>query len=389
MGLTKEQRVLNIISGKDVDYLPSQITLADRTRDVELSKALGLAGAHELDDFLENHFYLTLTLQDKPLFYRDVVDTIDDLHKKGFANPDWKNNVVYDNWGMGIKVGAGSFFCSFHPLQGKTTEHIAKFMPKNLPRNSYMSANVEEAVKNWQAPDINMPGNFDEWISDLKNYSGQFIVWPSGYFGIYERAYAVMGWNEFMLNIASNPKVVEELLDKVTDYKVEHAKKMVEIGFKIAHHGDDLGTQCGGFFSKDMFRKYLYPRLKREWKVFTDAGLPIMLHTCGHVIDFLPDLIDIGLKILEPTQPCMDLEYLKKEYGKDLIFFGGIDTQQLPFITEKETREMTRKTIRILGKGGGYIIAPSQELMNDIPIENIKALVETIREEREKVLTLT
>ncbi|MCL4417491.1 MAG: hypothetical protein M1308_05535 [Actinobacteria bacterium] len=388
MKLNKEERVLRVINRQEVDYLPSQITLADRTRDEEISKALGLVSASELDDYLENHLYLTLTLQDKPLFFRDVKEVINDLHDKGFANPDWESNVVYDDWGMGIRVGAGSFFCSFHPLQGKTTEHIAKFMPADLSRNSYMSKDVEEAVKNYTIPDINMPGNFSDWERDLKEQSGKFLVWPSGYFGIYERAYAIMGWNEFMLNIAANPKVVEQLMDKVTDYKVEHAKKMVEMGFKIAHHGDDLGTQCGGFFSRDTFMKYIFPRLKREWKVFTDAGLPIMLHSCGNIVDYLPKLIDIGLKILEPVQPCMNLEFLKKEYGKDLIFFGGINTQVLPYISIEETKKLTRDTIRILGKGGGHIIAPSQELMNDIPIANIKALVETIREEREKVLQL-
>jgi len=388
MKLNKEERVLRVINRQEVDYLPSQINLADRTRDEEISKALGLAGAGDLDDYLENHLYLTLTLQDKPLFFRDVKDVINDLHYKGFANPDWENNVVYDNWGMGIKVGAGSFFCSFHPLQGKTTEHIAKFMPKNLSRDSYMSTDVEEAVRNYTAPDINMPGNFDDWEKDLREKAGKFFVWASGYFGIYERAYAIMGWNEFMLNIAANPKVVEDLMDKVTDYKVEHAKKMVEMGFKMGHHGDDLGTQCGGFFSRDTFMKYILPRLKRNWEVYTDAGLPIMLHSCGSIVDFLPELIDIGLTILEPVQPCMDLEFLKREYGKDLIFFGGINTQVLPYISAEETRKLTRDTIRTLGKGGGLIIAPSQELMNDIPIENIKALVETIREEREKVLEL-
>ncbi|MBN1298608.1 MAG: hypothetical protein JW997_02860 [Actinobacteria bacterium] len=388
MKLNKEERVLRLINRQEVDYLPSQITLADRTRDVEISKALGLSKPSELDDYLENHFYLTLTLEDKPLFFRDVVDVIEDLHKKGFANPDWENNVVYDNWGMGIRVGAGSFFCSFHPLQGKTTEHIAKFMPKELSRDSYMSKDLKEAVKYYTAPDINKPGNFSDWEKDLKEQSGHYLVWPSGYFGIYERSYAIMGWNEFMLNMAAEPQIVGKLMDKITDYKVEHAKKMVEMGFKIGHHGDDLGTQCGGFFSKETFTKVLYPRLKREWEVFTDAGLPMMLHCCGNLIEFIPQLIDIGLTVLEPVQPCMDLEFLKREYGKDLIFFGGINTQVLPYITPEETKKLTRDTIRILGKGGGHIIAPSQELMNDIPVENIRALVETIREERQRVLEL-
>ncbi len=388
MNLTKEERVLRVIERKEVDYLPSQITLADRTRDAEISKVLGLAGEHELDSYLENHLYLTLTLQDKPLFYRDVKDEINKLHESGYANPDWENNVVYDNWGMGIKVGVDSFFCSFHPLQGKTTEHIAKFMPEHLPREAYMTTDIVKAVKLWNPPDIDKQDNLSEWEKDLKEKSGEFLVWPSGYFGTYERAYAVMGWNEFMLNIAASPKVVEELLDKICDYKVEHAKRMVKTGFKIVHHGDDFGTQCTGFFSKDTFRKYILPKLKREWEVYNDANLPIILHSCGNITDFLPDLIDIGLKILEPVQPCMDLELLKREYGKDLIFFGGIDTQVLPYITPEETRILTRDTIRILGKGGGMIIAPSQELTNDVPIENIKALVETIREERETVLSL-
>ena len=388
MKLTKEERVMRVINRQEVDYLPSQINLADRTRDVEISKALELESPSELDNYLENHLYLVLSLQDKPLFFRDVREAMDDLEEKGFAKPDWENNVVYDNWGMGIKVGAGSFFCSFHPLQGKTTESIAKFMPDHLSRDSYMSTDIEKAVKNYTVPDINKPHNFTDWENALKEKPGGMLVWPSGYFGIYERAYAIMGWNEFMLNLASNPKVVEELMDKITEYKIEHAKKIVEMGFKIGHHGDDMGTQCTSFFSKETFRKSILPRLKRNWEVYTDAGLPIMLHCCGNMADFIPDLIDIGLSILEPVQPCMDLEFLKREYGKDIIFFGGIDTQVMPYITPEETKKMTRKAIRTLGKGGGLIIAPSQELMNDIPVENIKALVETIKEEREKVLDL-
>jgi uroporphyrinogen decarboxylase len=83
----------------------------------------------------------------------------------------------------------------------------------------------------------------------------------------------------------------------------------------------------------------------------------------------------------------MDHSFLKREYGKDLIFWGGIDTQNLlPFGSPEEVKLMAAETIRILGKGGGYIIAPSQEIMVDVPIENLKALVETINEEREKVI---
>lgn len=386
--LKKEERVLRVINRKEIDYLPSQIYFADRSRYEEISQALGLDSADQLDGYLENHFYLTLTLQDKPLLFRDIKEVINDLNKSGFAFPDWKNNIVYDVWGAGIKVGIGCFFVSFNPLQGKATENISKFMPPNVTKEALFAKDIETAVKKYIPPDPNMENNFSDWENDLKKFSGEFMVWPSGYGGVYERSYHIMSWEELMTNIALKPNVVEELMDKVTEYKVEIAKHMVKIGFKMAHSGDDFGTQVKGFFSESMFRKIILPRIKRQWDIFTDAGLPVMFHSCGDVTQYIPDLIDAGLTILEPCQPCMDLKYLKKEFGKDLIFYGGINTQTLPYLTEKETRDMVRDTIRTLGKGGGYIIAPAQEIMNDVPIPNVKAMLETIKEEREKVLEL-
>lgn len=386
--LTKEERVLRVIEGKDVDYLPSQITFSDRTRDKALSEALGLASAEELDGYLENHLCLTLALHDKPLFYRNDRAEMNRLKEMGFCGPDWDNKIVYDCWGIGIVVDSDGFFTNFSPLQGKATARHAEYMPSDVNRESLFQE-IEDAVKNYNAPNIEREGNFAEMEKDLAEQSGDFLVIPSGYFGIYERAYAIMGFEKFMTNLALKPKVVHELLDKITDYKVEMAKKVVQMGFKVAHHGDDFGTQDTTLFSKETFREFFLPRIKRYWQVFNDAGLPIMLHSCGCLTDFLGDLIDIGLRVLEPVQPCMDLEFLKREYGKDLVFWGGIETQNyLPFGTPEQVKENARKTIRTLGKGGGLIIAPSQEVMNDVPIENVKALVETIVEERQRVLEL-
>ncbi len=384
--LTKEERVLRVINRQDVDYLPSQISLTDRSKYKEISKRLNLSSEDELDNYLENHFHLSFTLQDKPVLFREVKEEMERLKKLGFCQPDWENNVVYDAWGFGVKVGTGTFFIEFHPLQGKTTEHIAKFMPPHIPREALFTKDLDRAIDLYNPPDINMPGNFSEWEYDTKHNIDNVMLWPVGYFGNYERTYGTMGFPEFMMGLAAYPETVEKLLNKVVDYKVEFAKKIVEYGFKMGHHGDDFGTQNGSLWSKTMFNRFILPGLKKVWKVFTDAGLPIMLHSCGKITEYLPDLINIGLTIFEPCQPCNDLKFLKKEFGKDLIFMGGIDTQILPFLTPEKTAEMTRETIRILGKGGGYIIAPSQEIMNDVPIENIVAMLETIKEEREKVL---
>ena len=385
MTMTKEERVLRVINRRDVDYLPSQITFSDRTRDAEISEALGL-GPGELDGYLENHIHLALSAHDKCLFYRNDREEMERLKAMGFCGADWAGRVVYDAWGMGIEVGSDGFFACFHPLSKTGTPEVAGHMPPDVNRE-VLFADVEDAVANYNVPDITRRGLFDEMKKDLDELSGEFLVMPSGYFGIYERGYGLMSFQQFMTNMALKPGVVHDLLDKITDYRVEYAKKVVEMGFKVAHHGDDLGTQTGTLFSKEMFREFVLPRLKRAWQPYNDAGIPIVLHSCGNLTELIPDMLEIGLRVLEPVQPCMDLAYLKREFGKDLVFWGGIETQNLlPFGTPEQVKRMARETIRTLGRGGGHIIAPSQEIMNDVPIENVKALVETIVEERRTVL---
>jgi len=386
MTMTNEDRVLRVINGQDVDYLPSQITFSDRTRDAAISEVLGLASAEELDDYLQNHLYLTVSAHDSPLFYRNDRDEMSRLESMGFCGTNWDRNIVYDAWGMGIKVGSDGFFAGFHPLANQADEDIASCMPPDVNRE-VLFMDVEQAVAAYNAPAMSRPGLFDGMQRDLREHSGPFLVVPTAYCGIYERGYNLMGFLEFMTSLAEKPAAIHQLLDKITDYKVGFAEKVVEMGFKVAHHGDDLGTQEGTLFSREMFHEFILPRIKRMWQPYNDAGIPIMMHSCGNLTDFIGDLIDIGLRVLEPVQPCMDLAYIKREFGKDLVFWGGIDTQTvLPFGKPEQVKEMARKTIRTLGAGGGHIIGPSQEIMNDVPIENVKALVETIVEERQTVL---
>ena len=386
MTMTNEERVLRVIRGQDVDYLPSQITFSDRTRDVAISEALGLASAEELDGYLQNHLHLALSMHDNPLFYRNDRDEMARVESMGFCGAHWDRKCVYDAWGMGVKVDSDGFFAAFHPLGNQADEEIASHMPPDVNRDA-LFMDLEQAVAAYRTPDMSRPELFDDMRRDLRELSGQFLVVPTAYCGIYERAYCLMGFLEFMTALAEKPMVIHELLDKITDYKVRFAEKVVEMGFKVGHHGDDLGTQDGTLFSKKMFHEFFLPRIKRMWQPYNDAGIPIIMHSCGNLTDFIPDLIDIGLRVLEPVQPCMDLAYLKREFGKDLVFWGGIATQTvLPFGKPEQVKQMARETIRTLGAGGGHIIAPSQEIMNDVPIENVKALVETIIEQRQMVL---
>jgi uroporphyrinogen decarboxylase len=391
--MTKEERVLRQFTKEEVDYLPSEITFSDRTRDKEISKAVGLASPDELDDYLENHIYWTLTKHDAPLFSRNDEKVLGELQEEGYCRMDLDRGIVFDSWGIGIEMHSDGFFVRSHPLQpeeagGENKEYLRKMLPPDF-NTEILDMNLEDAIKNYTGPDIDRKGNFDTMEKDMKERSGEIMVVPSGYFGIYERAYSIMGFEEFIMELALRPKMVEILLDKITDYKVEVAKRKVRMGAKVGHHGDDLGAQTTTLMSRKMFREMIKPRMDSVFKVYRDAGLPIILHSCGHITDIIPDLIEIGLTGLHPVQPSMDLNYLKKEFGKDLVFWGGIDTQdKLPYGTPEEVKKLAKDTIRTLGIGGGHIIAPAQEVMNDVPIDNIKALVETIIEERQKVLSL-
>ena len=386
--MTREERVMNIITGKPVDYLPSQITIADRSKDDVIAKALGLEGASKLDDYLDNHIIVTLTLCDTALFYRNDAAKMAELEEKGYVKVDRKNGIVYDSWGIGIKIGEEGFFATYHPLQGnrKANDLAEPFLPDRLDR-SILELPFAQAIRKYTPPDPLRSDNFDDMIRDKALYGkdGNFFVIPSGYLGLYERAYSIMGFEQFMMESITDPDSVSILLDMITEYKIAHAHKKIELGFKVGHHGDDLGTQTGPFISPKLFHKLLLPRMTRIFNVFRDAGCPMVLHSCGNITDFIPPLIDAGLSLLEPVQPCMDFEFLKKEYGDRLSFWGGIDTQRLlPFGTPEEVKEETRRVIRILGQGGRYIIAPSQEIMTDVPVTNIVALLETIQESRHK-----
>ena len=382
------ERVTNIIERKPVDYLPSQINFTDYTREKQIAEALGLDEGQSLDEYLQNCLYLTFAEDDIPIFFRNFDDMMLELEKKGYAYVDLKNEVVYDRLGMGTKMHYDSFFVVYSPLEGDAEKDklAGDFLPERYTK--LFGLPLDEKIKKLEMPDGASDGCLDMMLNDFANINdGSEFVMPCGYFGVYERSYAMIGWEQFMMEIAARPTMIHELMDKITEYKVQQARKKVKETPSIIHHiGDDFGTQISGLFSKEMFREMLKPYLKRVFDVYKDAGLKVCLHSCGCIMDYLPDLIEIGLDMLEPIQTCNDIATLKREYGKDLIFWGGVETQKLPFLTPEQVRDMTKEVIWTLGKGGGLIIGPSQHVTCDVPIENIKAMVETVMEERDKVL---
>lgn len=382
--MNKVERILNTFLRVNIDFLPSQITFADRTRNPEIAKGLGLSNAEDLDEYLENHLDFLFLKYDKPLFLRNDIELMRKLEAEGIVGLDEDNKIVYDIWGMGIKIGEEGFYFCYSPFQGnhEANKKAKPFLPGDFNLD-LLDMPPEQAVKEFIAPDPLQKNNFELLMQEAEVIKDNILPIPSGYFGIWERTNGMLGLRENLMLSLTSPEVVLEMYEKITDYKIKVARELIRLGFTVCHHGDDLAFQTSSFFSVDLYKKLLFPYHKKLFQVYRDAGVNLLYHSCGNITPFIPHLIEAGITALEPIQPCMDLNYLKKNFGEELIFMGGIDTQDiLPFGTPEDVKKHTKEVICALGKNGGYIIAPAQEIMKDVPIENIVALIDTIKKER-------
>jgi len=145
--------------------------------------------------------------------------------------------------------------------------------------------------------------------------------------------------------------------------------------------GDDWDTQTGLIMNPEIGRMFIKPRVAKLYAEVKAAGLPVFIHSCGNIMEIIPDLIEIGVNVINPVQViAIDPEEIKRKYGDKICLFGAVSTQKtFPYGTAEDMKkEVKHKT---LGKGGGYILAPDQELQMDVPIENIMAFIEAAKQQ--------
>ena len=198
-------------------------------------------------------------------------------------------------------------------------------------------------------------------------------------FLLFERAHLLAGMENLLLYMAMEPDRVWALLRRVADFQIRMVERYAEAGVEAIRATDDYGTQEALMVSPRMWRDLVKPELARICRAIKAAGLILFLHTCGRVVDIVPDLIEVGVDVLDPIQSLSnDLPALKREYGDQISFMGGVDTQYLLTRgTPAEIESTVRDRIRVMGAAGGYIIGPD----NRIPIseENNRAFVGAIR----------
>lgn len=197
---------------------------------------------------------------------------------------------------------------------------------------------------------------------------------------IFCRVCDLWGMEEAMATMALRPAVFEAALERVLDVTLEYCRRLLDAcgeHLAILCLGDDFATQRGLMISPAAWRRHLKPAYARLFALGKERGLPVWFHSCGDVTSVLGDLIDIGMDVWETVQLHtlpLSPEALKREYGRHLTFFGAINTQRLPFSTPEAVREEVRRTIEVLGKGGGYICGPDHHIKPDVPPANAVAL---------------
>ncbi|MEI6500123.1 MAG: uroporphyrinogen decarboxylase family protein, partial [Armatimonadota bacterium] len=176
---------------------------------------------------------------------------------------------------------------------------------------------------------------------------------------------------------------IRRLLERITEWKSALYSAYVAAGVDIVWIGDDLGTQRSLVMSPAQYRQWYRPHHQQIVDRLRSLrpDVKIAFHCCGHVTPLIGDLIEIGVDILEAVQSeAMDLSELKREYGADITFWGGVGAQSILSGTPEDVRQGVRETLRLMAPGGGYIAAPCHTLTPEVPFGNVVALHEALCE---------
>jgi uroporphyrinogen decarboxylase len=200
---------------------------------------------------------------------------------------------------------------------------------------------------------------------------------------LFELAWYLRGMENVMADMVGNKDFMHAYLDRLMQWIDEAGRRMVGLGVDIIWIGDDFGMQDRMLISPKLFREFIKPRYERlfsTWKAI-NPNVKIAFHSDGEIYAIIPDLIEVGLDILNPVQPkSMDPARLKKQYGKNLTFWGTIDIQEvLPFGTPQQVASEVKLRLDTVGRGGGLIISPAHNIQPEVPIENILTFYETAK----------
>lgn len=209
--------------------------------------------------------------------------------------------------------------------------------------------------------------SWDRLAIDWKNIDrNEHVITAALDFGVFERTYLLLGIEEALINIMAEPELVKELADAIADYNVRVVKKMCGIlKPDLVRYGDDWGNQTQLMMPPERWREIFKPAVKKIYDAIHEQGAMVFQHSCGKIDDIFGDLIELGIDVFDPCQPCNDLVNMKRLYWDKVAFCGGIDSQHVlgrPGVTSGEVEQEVKKRIEEMSYAGGYVARPSHTI---------------------------
>ncbi len=350
------ERIIAALNHEPPDRCPMQVSFtpefADRLRADMAIKGQGLHNPHGGG----NTYALERALGEDML-----------LTSVGWANSYYQEEDSYvDEWGIG-----------FESQQYDTRFGTGRYT--EIARHPLANA---AALASYTPPDPNRPDLYDEAARVLREYQDEYWIVGVTVVTIFETAWALRGLSQMMMDFVEDPDLADTILDIPYQFHLTAAKKLVSMGVDMIWTGDDIGGQTSMLISPKHWRRFFKPRMANfiaELKAI-NPNVKVAYHSDGNIMPVIPELIEIGLDILNPIQPaCMDPAEIKRQFGDKLCFWGSIDEQYtLPFGTPEQVRAEVRERLTTLGRSGGLIIGPTHHVQLDTPLENFWAMIDTI-----------
>jgi len=370
--MNSRERVILALNHEEPDKVPidiggTHVTSMHRTIYKKLKKVLNIE--NNLEEKILQFSLQSVIVSEEMLgkLHGDIVGIYPNPPKSWKLEINLEDNSYFDEWGIKYHLPENGFYFDMiqHPLKGVNNQSLEKYNWPD-PYDEGRFNGLEEKAKYFYE-------NTDYAISVLKEKD------IAG--GILQDCAWLVGFEDWFCLLASNQDLAIRIMDKLLEFHIGYWDAMLSRTGKyvqVVVIADDLGSQDGLLISPDMYRKFIKPRHKKLVDfIKSKADVKVLLHSDGAIKEIIPDIIEIGIDILNPIQltakGMSDTKLLNDEFGEKIVFWGGgCDTQKiLPFGEPKDVEDEVRKRIDDLKPGGGFVFSQVHNIQPGVPVQNI------------------